>query len=108
MIAKEDLINELKEKVIESLGSESTAASVFENPEFINKLEEILAWLIGKIILDYQQTMPQPYPPREDKEIIWPEIKPWHKEHSWYGSPWHTTTDIYKDMDTWHTTGGKL
>ena len=101
MIAKEDLINELKEKVIESLGSESTAASVFENPEFINKLEEILAWLISKIILDYQQTI---YPPREDKEIIRPEIKPWHK----CGSPWHTTTDIYKDMDTWHTTGGKL
>lgn len=101
MIAKEDLINELKEKVIESLGSESTAASVFENPEFINKLEEILAWLIGKIILDYQQTI---YPPREDKEIIWPETEPWYK----YGSPWHTTTDIYKDMDTWHTTGGKL
>lgn len=101
MITKEYLINELKEKVIESLGSESTSASVFENPEFINKLEEILAWLIGKIILDYQQTI---YPPREDKEIIWPETEPWYK----YGSPWHTTTDIYKDMDTWHTTGGKL
>lgn len=74
MLNKEELVEELKEKFIEALGSESTAASVFEDPEFIHKLEQILYWLVGKVIFEtpVRREPPKYIPPGEpSKQWKW-------------------------------------
>lgn len=52
MTYKDELVQELKEQLIDAMGSESVIASIFENPEFEDKLVKILCWLVGKIVLD--------------------------------------------------------
>ena len=69
MLSHGELTDKLKEKFLDAMGSESLAAAIFENPEFLDKLNEILSWLVGEIILENLR----PTPPPIRKEPIFPE-----------------------------------
>lgn len=79
VLSKEELIKELREKIITAFGSEIAAASVFENPDFIKKLGEILSWLVGEIEFE----LARKYKDNRREYPDWGELSPIPKDKVW-------------------------
>lgn len=107
--SKDAIMKKLQEQVIDAFGPESTMACIFEDPDFIDKLKEVMSWLIAQLMWEIraEELRERERANRDTHEVGW---KYWHKDNSWkqttglkwthgVASRWCSTADARRSYD---------
>ena len=108
---KEELVLKIKQKIIDIFGPESSLAQAMDDPDFFDKLGDLVSFIYGEIMLS--QPRPEPRIPREPvapKPWVYP-YKPerWVKwkttaAPAWFRQQW--TALFGGSAETWKSKGG--
>lgn len=94
---KEELTQNIRRKIIELFGPESALAQAMEDPEFMDKLGDLVSYIVGEVMLTLPRPEPryEPRPYKPEPVAPTPPSKPW--EDNWLrtaGAPAKWSTGI--------------